>query len=327
MAFTPITGEGKTRPVIAIDLGGSHATIAVVSGNKIVASRVVSLDSSQNLRPVLADFALVIRQLLAEQNMSLGECEGLALGFCGLADARTGRVISANKKYEDAPSIDFKAWSEAEFGLRFGIENDARMALLGECYAGAAQGRSDVVMITLGTGIGGAAMIEGRLLRGKHAQAGCLGGHLPAKVGGHVCTCGAIGCVEAEASGWALPVIARDWDGFSESGLARAKTIDFQTLFELAHTGDRIAGEIREHCLKVWATGTVGLIHAYDPELVVIGGGVMRAAATILPYIQNYVSVHAWTPWGKVRVVAAQLGNNAGLFGAIPLLTEARELS
>jgi len=310
-----------TRPAIGIDLGGSHASIAVVKDEKLLACEQVPLDSAQPLRPALDVFAAVIRKLLAEVQLTAEDCEGVALGFCGLADARIGRVVSTNKKYEDAPSIDFNAWCQREFGMRFGIENDARMALLGERYAGAARGCDNVVMITLGTGIGGAAMIEGKLLRGKHAQAGCLGGHLPARVGGRACTCGAIGCVEAEASGWALPLMAREWKGFSASKLAQQENIDFQTLFALADAGDRVAGEIREYCLKVWATGAVGLIHAYDPERIVMGGGVMRSATAILPYIQTYVNEHAWTPWGKVRIVAAQLGNDAGLFGAIPLLT------
>lgn len=309
------------RPAVGIDLGGSHATLAVVKDDKILASHPVSLDSAQPLRPALDIFAAVVRKLLAELQMKAMESEGLALGFCGLADARIGRVVSTNKKYEDAPSIDFDAWCKQELGMRFAIENDARMALLGERHAGAARGCDNVVMITLGTGIGGAAMIEGKLLRGKHAQAGCLGGHLPAKVGGRQCTCGAIGCVEAEASGWALPLMAREWEGFSASKLAEHENINFETLFKLADAGDLVAIEIREYCLKVWATGAVGLIHAYDPERVVIGGGVMRRADVIVPYIQAYVNQHAWTPWGKVQVVAAQLGNDAGLFGAIPLLT------
>ncbi|MGD0267728.1 MAG: ROK family protein [Candidatus Sulfotelmatobacter sp.] len=310
-----------TRPAIGIDLGGSHATIALVKDDQILGSHRVSLDSAQPLRPALDLFAEAIRQLLAELQLQATNCEGLALGFCGLADARIGRVVSTNKKYEDAPSINFETWSRQELGLRFAIENDARMALLGERHAGAARGCDNVVMITLGTGIGGAAMIEGKLLRGRHAQAGCLGGHLPAKVGGRPCTCGAIGCLEAEASGWSLPFLASEWPGFSASRLAGEENIDFKTLFALADSGDRVAVEVLDYCLKVWAAGAVGLIHAYDPERIVIGGGVMRNAAIILPYIQAYVNQHAWTPWGKVEIVAAQLGNNAGLFGAIPLLT------
>jgi glucokinase len=114
--------------------------------------------------------------------------------------------------------------------------------------------------------------------------------------------------------------MAREWKGFPASELSTAETINFQTLFELADAGDQVASAIRDYCLNVWASGAVGLIHAYDPERVVIGGGVMRSAGQILPFIQAYVSKHAWTPWGKVQVVAAQLGNDAGLFGAAPLL-------
>ena len=308
------------QPAISIDLGGSHATIAVVQGTKLLASREVELDHAQDLRPVLDVFAAAIIDLLRELKLKTEQFKGIALGFCGLADARTGRVTSTNKKYEDAPGIDFRAWSRQSFGLPFAIENDARMALLGERYAGAARGYDDVVMITLGTGIGGAAMIEGRLLRGKHAQAGCLGGHLPAKVGGRPCTCGAIGCLEAEASGWALPLIAKDWKEIENSALSTRDKVDFRSVFELAQSGDQVAREIRDYCIEVWSAAAVGLIHAYDPELIVIGGGVMRSADVILPAVQNYVNLHAWTAWGKVKVVDAQLGNHAGLFGAAPLL-------
>lgn len=279
------------------------------------------MDSKEDLRPALDTFVAEIRKLLRDASLKASDCLGIALGFCGLADARTGRVVSTNQKYEDAPDVDFAAWAKKEFGLPFAIENDARMALLGERHAGAAKGIDNLVMITLGTGIGGAAMIEGKLLRGRHAQAGCLGGHLPAKVGGRRCTCGAIGCMEAEASGWALPLVAREWKGFEQSLLAQQEAINFRNVFELAQAGDRVAREVRDYCLEVWASAAVGLIHAYDPEYIVIGGGVMRSADLILPYVQKFVNDHAWTPWGKVKIVAAQLGNNAGLFGAEPLLT------
>jgi glucokinase len=309
------------KTAFSIDLGGTHATLAVVQGAAILGSREIPMDPSQELRPALDQFATVMRDLVKELRMDPQQCLGVALGFCGLADARIGRVISTNKKYDDAPEIDFQSWSRKEFGLPFAIENDARMALLGERHVGAARGCDNLVMITLGTGIGGAAMIEGKLLRGKHAQAGCLGGHLPAKVGGRPCTCGAIGCMEAEASGWALPIMAKEWNGFNNSALSRQERVDFKILFDLAQKGDRVATQIRDYCLQVWANASVGLIHAYDPEMIVIGGGVMRSADVILPYVQRFVQEHAWTPWGKVRIVAAELGNNAGLFGAVPLLS------
>src|SRR5260370_9431760 len=108
-----------TRPAIGIDLGGTHATIALVKDDQVLASHRVSLDSAQSLRPALDVFAQAIRKLLAELQVDATKCEGLALGFCGLADARICRVVSPNKKSEDAPSFDFDGWYRKQFVLRF----------------------------------------------------------------------------------------------------------------------------------------------------------------------------------------------------------------
>jgi hypothetical protein len=110
------------------------------------------------------------------QAPSSRDVAGVAIGFAALVDSRVNRILSTDGKYEDVKDIDLAKWVRENIGLPTRIENDARMALLGESYAGAALGFTDVVMMTLGTGIGGVAMIEGKLLRGKHAQAGCLGG-------------------------------------------------------------------------------------------------------------------------------------------------------
>ncbi len=307
---------------LAIDLGGTHATCAILDDRKILAEEVVSTDGTQGLKPVLPLFAKTFHQLLRKTSLSTSDCAGLGFSFCGLADTRIGRVVSTNQKYDDAVGIDFIGWSKREFGLPLRIENDARMALLGERYAGAARGFDDVVMTTLGTGIGGAAMIGGTLIRGKHAQAGCLGGHLPVLFNGRTCTCGNIGCPEAEAAGWSIPLVARDWPEYANSALGKDEPVDFEKLFRYAAQGDRVATALRDRCLQIWAASTTGLIHAYDPEIVVYGGGVMKSADIILPFVQAYVEKHAWTPWGKVKVRAAELGNNAGLLGTIPLLSE-----
>lgn len=307
---------------LAIDLGGTHATCAVVEDRTVLASEVVTTDGTTGLEPSLPGIAASLKKLLEKTGVKASDCAGLAFSFCAMVDSRTTRILSTNQKYDDARDLDLQHWAKSELGVRLRLENDARMALLGEFYAGAARGYSDVVMITLGTGIGGAAMIDGSLLRGKHAQAGCLGGHIPADFEGHACTCGAIGCTEAEASGWAIPIVARERPGYASSRLAKEPAITFEAIFRLAGEKDPVALALRDRCLKVWAAGTVGLIHSFDPEIVVIGGGVMKSAHIIQPFVQAYVEKHAWTPWGKVRVCAAELGNNAGLLGAIPLLTE-----
>lgn len=305
---------------LAVDLGGSHATCALVADRTILRTKTLATDGAKGLAPVLPLLADALRTIMSEAGTTPLECAGLALCFCGLADHAHSRVASTNAKYDDAPQLDLPGWCEKSLGVRFEIENDARMALLGEWYAGAARGFEDVVMITLGTGIGGATMIQGRLLRGKHAQAGCLGGHFPVLFNGRRCTCGAIGCAEAEASGWSLPEICRATDGFHSSPLSKEDPITFERLFHYAGAGDPVAVEVRDRCLAVWGAATVGLIHAYDPEVVMLGGGVMKSASTIIPFLQDYVSRHAWTPWGKVSVRCAQLGNQAALLGAIPLL-------
>ncbi len=307
---------------LVIDLGGTHANCAIIEDRRILTSRSVNSSALKGLAPVLPLIAETFRALAAETGIVLRDLAGLAFSFCGIVNTAEGRVTSTNQKYDDAPGIDLQAWARREFGLRFRIENDARMALLGESFAGAAAGFRDVVMFTLGTGIGGAAMIDGRLLRGKHYQGGCLGGHFPVLFTGRKCTCGAIGCAEAEAAGWSLPLVCKETPRFETSALSGGE-VDFEHLFRAADAGDEVAIAVRERCLRIWAVNTVASVHAYDPEVVVYGGGVMRSANVIIPYIQYYVHRHAWTPWGKVQVRRAELGNDAGLLGAIPLLAEA----
>ena len=306
--------------VLAVDVGGSHAVCALVEDRAVRSSRRLDLDRAQGLGAALPLLEGAFRELLEEAQLDSRACAGLAFSFCGLVDTDRNRILSTNQKYDDGPGLDLPGWCRRAFDVPLKLENDARMALLGERHAGAALGFDDVVMITLGTGIGGAAMIGGRLLHGKHYQAGCLGGHLPIRMGGRTCTCGNIGCVEAEAATWSLPQICREWPGFEASALAAESQLDFATLAAHARHGDRVACQVLDHSLRVWSTGAVALVHAYDPEVLVLGGGIMQSADMILPFIQQYVSQYAWTPWGKVQVRAAVLGNEAALVGAVPLI-------
>lgn len=308
--------------VLAVDFGGSHISCGMVRDSETLALEHLPVDSSGLLRVILPAVSASLRSTAGKVGFPISRCEGVAVSFCGLVNPKIGAVLSTNGKYEDAREIDLKSWGDAEFALPLRIENDARMALLGERYAGAARVFDDVVMITLGTGVGGAAMINGRLVRGRHFQAGCLGGHFLARIGGRTCTCGNIGCVEAEASGWVLPELCHQHAAYSSSPLAHAKEIGFRELLQHDASGDRCAREVLEACIEIWAAGIVSLVHAYDPEMVVVGGGVMNSSDRILPAIADYVGKHAWTPWGKVQVRAATLGNIAGLLGGVPLFME-----
>jgi len=305
---------------LAVDLGGQHASCALVSGKAVLACENIPLDRQAGLAAALPLLAQSLRKLLARAPGGASSCAGIGFSFCGLVDSQRCRILSTNAKYDDGPDIDLAGWARTQLGLPLRLENDARTALLGERYAGAGQGFDEIVMMTLGTGIGGAAMIGGRLLRGKHFQAGCLGGHLGADYRGRDCTCGNVGCVEAEASSWSLPLICAAHPLFAESALAAVPRIGFEDLFRLAASGDACACEVRDRCIRVWSAGAVSLIHAYDPELLILGGGVMNSADQILPALRDYAGRHAWTPWGKVEIRAASLGNRASLHGTIPLL-------
>lgn len=307
---------------LAIDLGGTHATCGLVEDRTILAHETIDTNRAKSLAAVLPRIAEVFKKLVRDHGLSLGDISGVAVGIAALVDSRAVRVLATHGKYDDAGALDLTRWSDETLGLPLRIENDARMALLGEYYAGAARGFEDIVMMTLGTGIGGVTMIEGRLLRGKHFQAGCLGGHIPVLFTGRRCSCGGLGCAEAEASGSSLEAVVHDWPNIAQSSLTKYSSIGFKELFDEAAAGDSIALAIRDRCIRIWSADAVGLIHSFDPEILVIGGGVMQSGDIILPTVEAYVHQYSWTPWGKVQVRAAELGNNAALLGAVPLLSE-----
>jgi glucokinase len=304
--------------LLGLDLGGSHAACTLIKGQTVLATEHLSLADTTRFAAVEPEIVAALQRLAQS---SPEPVTGLGVGFAGLVDSRRNCVTSTNGKYEDAPAFDFDAWGRRTLGIPVRLENDARLALRGEMYAGAARGVADVVMFTLGTGIGGVAAMDGKPLLGAHSQAGVLGGHMQVRMHGRPCTCGGRGCAESEAAGWSLPLVCREWPGFEQSSLA-GSPLDFKTLFAAAATNDTVATEVLEHCLNVWGMMTVDAVHAFDPNLIVFGGGVMRAADRILPFLQKYVDENTWSPWGKARIVPAQLGDHAAALGVPTLFAE-----
>jgi glucokinase len=241
-----------------------------------------------------------------------------------LIHPQSGRILSSPVgKFDDARALDLDEWARQRFSLPITISNDANAALAGEWHFGAARGCRSVVMVTLGTGIGTSVVIDGVPLRGEHGQAGNLGGHFVQSLAPRPCPCGNAGCVESEASGWAVEQLARQDDRYAHSALASELRTDLAAIFRWAAGGDELALQLREHCIGVWAGLAVTLIHAYDPERLVFGGGVMQSSDQIIPAIAEHVQRHAWTPWGNVQVMAATLGNDAALLGVGHLAEQA----
>jgi glucokinase len=308
---------------IALDLGGTRIKLGIVEEGKLLANSMIEAYSNNGLRPRLQRIEEAVLALIKTLDISLNDISGIGISIPGIVDSRQMKVLSVNEKYFDTVDFDFRKWALDKFNLPIVMENDARAALAGEWQFGAGVGCDNIVMVTLGTGVGGAALIEGKLLRGKHFQAGCLGGHFTINFQGHPCNCGNIGCVETEASSWRLPQQAMDDDAFYQSLLSGTDAIDYEKLFTLAKRNDILADKLVDHSLLAWSCCVLNLIHAYDPEMVIMGGGIMRSEDVILPYIQGHVHKYAWTPWGKVEVKKAKDIDNTALLGTSYLLNQA----
>lgn len=309
---------------LALDLGGSHLTCAVVRGDSILARTTLPAEAKGNLADLLDLVAGCVDGLFDDAGISRFDCAGVVLGFPGIVHAQQKRVLGTNEKFCDATEIDLNDWFHRKLTLPFYIENDARLALLGEHAFGAAQGAEDAVMITLGTGIGGSAMLNGRLLQSKHGLAGMIGGHLPVVLDGKTCSCGNLGCAESEAATTFLEQVTAEVVGTEKPERNGHRLSGFAELFDSADRGDASAQAVLAHCMRVWSVLTVSLIHAYDPEVVVYGGSVLKRSSDILPRLQTYVNAHAWTPGRTVPLRVSQFGSDAALLGAIPLIESYR---
>lgn len=307
-------------PTIAIDLGGTNIKIGIVRGTELLASDSTPANAHLGLGPQLPRLAALIETLCARGAVTPAACAGIGMALPFLVDPVANRILAVPpEKYGDACGVDLAGWARAEFGLGLKLENDAHAACLGEWRHGAGRGSDDLVMLTLGTGIGCSVVIRGRPLRGKHFQAGVLGGHIIANPDGPKCAvCPGRGCYEAEAASLSLPRRAKADPRFAESALARETVIDFAAVFRHAAAGDAVALDVRGHCTRYWAGLAVSLIHAYDPDRIVIGGAVARSADAFLPAMQAYVNANAWLN-EPVELRAASLGNDDALIGAAAL--------
>jgi glucokinase len=300
---------------IGIDLGGTRIKSGLLKNNILVEKKIVDAESNKGLQSNLLKLETAIDDLLKKYDVKSETLQGIGLAFPGIVNPVSKKIISTNKKYDDGPQLNLGEWASQNWNTDFYIENDARMAAVGEWIFGAGRGSSDIVAVTIGTGIGSSAIIEGRLLRGKHFQAGCLGGHFTVQYNGNECTCGNIGCVEAQASTWNISRMIKADPGFSKSSLANEATLDFYAVFKASQEKDVLATRIKYECLNIWSAGIINLIHAYDPEVVVLGGGILNSKEEIIPYIQQRVAQYAWCPWGTVQIKASELMEDAAILG------------
>jgi glucokinase len=301
--------------VIALDLGGTKLLSGVVDDEGVVRKRVVSPTDTASEGAVLTQVEQAVQSLLDDEIGAIG------LGIPSTIDQRRGQAVdSVNIPVTD---VSFRGRLRDRFGLPAAIENDANAAALAEHRYGAGRGSRHMIMLTLGTGVGGGLILDGELYRGAIGAAGELG-HITIDLNGPPCQgrCPGRGHLEAMASGTAADGFARAAaEQNPEGDLGRAardgKTVDARLAVELAAKGPGDARDVLDHVGYHLGVGIASFVNVFNPELVVIGGGFARAGDLLLEPARKVVAERALSPArNDVKIVPALLGVEAGLIGA-----------
>jgi glucokinase len=326
------------RIVIGVDIGGTKVAAALVRGSlpapgarsrfevetPEILDRFTTLTDGDSAEDCLRG----IEACIADLEHGSGRAEGIGVGVASMVDFAGGRVVeSVNLPLTDVPLRDHL---ERRFGVPVVIDNDATAACIGEHVYGAGVGTRDMLMLTLGTGVGGGIISGGRPLRGFSGAAAEIG-HIIIDVNGPKCpaNCPNYGCLEAYVAGPAMGAAARaaaklEPDSGLGEALAAGRTVDSRLLTRLAQGGDAGAIAVLERAGELLGAGLVTLSNIFDPELVVIGGGAAAAGELLFAPARRVLAARALPPArDRVRVVPAALGSDAGFIGAAALaLTE-----
>ena len=310
---------------VGIDLGGTFIKGGIVDdlGN-IVCLDKVPTESDKGADKVAENIAALTQKLMNTLGLNKDDVEGIGMGVPGMIDSKAGNVIySNNLKWKD-----FRIGEKVTVltGLRVKIANDANVAALGEVKFGAAKDYENVVMFTLGTGVGGGIVIDGKLFEG-NKSAGAELGHATIRMGGEQCTCGRKGCLEAYASATALirdtkraMEAHKDSQMWQDGGLDQ---VTGKTAFDYKDT-DPYAKEVVENYITYLAEGITDIANVFRPEAVLLGGGVCAQGDNLVKPLQEKLDkdIFAGDLGPKVKILIAELENSAGILGAAALLMD-----
>jgi glucokinase len=343
----PFHGSSSTTGhlplVVGVDLGGTQIRTAVLRGATLLSR--VSLLTGENPLPerIMPRIFRAVQQALDEADVTLEQVAGIGIGAPGPLDSHTGTVFAPPNLpgWDHVPLRDIFM---QKYSIPVFVENDANAAGLGEYMFGAGRGSKDIVYLTISTGIGGGVISDGKILEGISGTAGELG-HMTIDWRGERCNCGNIGCLERISSGTAIAHSANKAIalGQGEELLAFAlahqqdKAADTPTDSELAEqsvihvnarmvamaarAGIPVAQEIIATAAEALGVGLVNIIHIFNPEVIILGGGVTLMGEPLLGPARRIVQERTMrVPREAVRIVMAQLGNDVGLVGAGALI-------
>ncbi|MBY3280331.1 ROK family protein [Rhizobium laguerreae] len=303
---------------IGIDLGGTQARGALVDerGN-VIARREERTDAHGGPDRILSQIHGLVDALLATSDPS--SVVGMGVSAPGPIDTVAGvaRNIPTLSGFADFP---LRAELQKRFLFPVSLENDGIAAAIGEWQFGAGKGVDNLIYVTVSTGIGGGAITDGRVLRGRHGMAAHIG-HMSVMPNGEPCPCGNRGCFEAYGSGTAFTRRARARAmACSETTLgANGIEIHSRDVFAAARNGDDLSNRLIDEEAEILGRGFTSLIHIFSPDVVVMGGGLSNEFERLQPGIQRYINEWAMPGFKDVEVVRADLGHNSGLIGSAAL--------
>lgn len=309
---------------IGIDLGGTYIKGGIVNENgEILVSDKTPTEVEKGDKGVAANIAKLANDLLSRLGLTVKDVEGLGIGSPGMIDSAEGNVVYANNLgWENFRICD--ELSKLLGGVSVKIGNDANVAALGEVKFGAARNYNSAIMITLGTGVGGGIVIDGKLVEGNKG-AGAELGHMVIVKGGEQCSCGRKGCLEAYSSATALiRDTKRAMEAHPDSKMWECGSLDKvggRTVFDYAPI-DVYAKEVLDSYIEHLACGLVNYANVFRPEVILLGGGVCAQGDNLIKPLQKVFDkeIYAGDKGPGVPILVAELENSAGLLGAAALL-------
>ena len=309
--------------VLGLDIGGTETKGALVNGKgSIIASHRLSTPRTMD------DFQRAIKELAGHLRLGEVDIKGVGVGCKGIIDPSSTEVLAlpGELNYLEGRRLSELISPFVPAGCPVAADNDARVALVGEHIWGAARGRRNAIMLTLGTGVGGAILADGKILRGAGGVAGHLG-HLTVDPDGGLCICGNRGCLETFFSARAIEAeaFAAMHRGVKTQLLETgSQPPSCNDIFECARRGDEVARIVVEKATLTLGSAIAGLIHVLDPEVVILGGQIIQAGDLLFEPIQKEIDWRTrYLLCRKVPVVKAQIAEPSGVVGAAALAIEA----
>lgn len=311
---------------IGIDLGGTNIAVGLCD-NKLNLIEKMSVPTRSERAPeeIVKDMAAVSEQLIKKNGLILTDISYIGIVVPGSVNKNIGEIeYTPNVPFKKFPLVEcFKSFLPVE---KVFIENDANAAALGEAIAGAGRDAKSLVMITLGTGVGGGVVIDGKIFSGCLNSHGAELGHTVIMMGGRKCGCGRAGCFEAYASATALKNLTSErinelrLSG-SDSVLLDADKVTARTAFDAAKGGDAEARRLVKEFINYLAVGVTNMINIFQPEMLLIGGGISGEGDNLILPLREIVDREQYTSASdkKCEIRVAELGNDAGIIGAAAL--------